>query len=243
MTERIDLADGCVRVLWSIEERYYYEMLSEYAGKKIENAQELLQHTARAFRQKTGIRPRCVCDGGGAYKGIWSGAAVPGGNPSGAAGGHPAWKQVWVKIRAESPSLHFIRATVVTEIAPIVGTEQQAKDLIGYIDETGKQDGIWETNIFGKNCGAAGQRWYSYKDFYDRGRKPGKAAGYDAKRLSTIRRAEWCASSSKRAGILYGRCDINSRTLLETPGRCISRCRCLPLRGRDYSGRCRQTAC
>ncbi|MFR6589685.1 MAG: stage IV sporulation protein A [Gallintestinimicrobium sp.] len=55
-----------------------------------------------------------------------------------------------VKIRAESPSLHFIRATVVTEIAPIVGTEQQAKDLIGYIDETGKQDGIWETNIFGK---------------------------------------------------------------------------------------------
>ena len=29
-------------------------------------------------------------------------------------------------------------------------TEQQAKDLIGYIDETGKQDGIWETNIFGK---------------------------------------------------------------------------------------------
>ena len=56
-------------------------------------------HTARAFRQKTGIRPRCVCDGGGAYKGIWSGAAVPGGNPSGAAGGHPAWKQV----RSENP--------------------------------------------------------------------------------------------------------------------------------------------
>ena len=55
-----------------------------------------------------------------------------------------------VKIKAESPSLHFIRANVVTEIAPIVGTEQQARDLIGYIDENGKDDGIWETNIFGK---------------------------------------------------------------------------------------------
>lgn len=33
MTERIDLADGCVRVLLDVEERYYYEMLSEYAGK------------------------------------------------------------------------------------------------------------------------------------------------------------------------------------------------------------------
>jgi len=40
MTERIDLADGCVRVLLDIEERYYYEMLSEYAGEKIENAQD-----------------------------------------------------------------------------------------------------------------------------------------------------------------------------------------------------------
>ena len=55
-----------------------------------------------------------------------------------------------VKIRATSPSVHLIRADIETEIAPIVGSEQQAKDLIGYIDETGKQDGIWETNIFGK---------------------------------------------------------------------------------------------
>ena len=57
-----------------------------------------------------------------------------------------------VKIRAESPSLHFIRATVVTEIAPIVGTEQQAKDLITYIGESdARGESIWETNIFGKS--------------------------------------------------------------------------------------------
>ena len=56
-----------------------------------------------------------------------------------------------MKIKAESPSIHMIKANVVTEIAPIVGTEQQAKDLIGYITEEGKDsDGIWETNIFGK---------------------------------------------------------------------------------------------
>ena len=56
-----------------------------------------------------------------------------------------------VKIRAESPSVHLIRADVVTEIAPIVGTQQQAEDLIRYISDTGKEsDGIWETNIFGK---------------------------------------------------------------------------------------------
>ena len=150
MTERIDLADGCVRVLLDVEERYYYEMLSEYAGEKIENAQELL-HTLRVLSGRKQEYDR-VASAMEAVHTKGYGVVLPcreeihleqpevirHGNKFG------------VKIRAESPSLHFIRATVVTEIAPIVGTEQQAKDLIGYIDETGKQDGIWETNIFGK---------------------------------------------------------------------------------------------
>ena len=56
-----------------------------------------------------------------------------------------------MKIKAESPSIHMIRANVITEIAPIVGTQQQAEDLIGYIsDAKNDEDGIWETNIFGK---------------------------------------------------------------------------------------------
>ena len=46
----------------------------------------------------------------------------------------------------------MIRAEIETEIAPIVGTEQQAKDLIAYIGENAsKEVGIWETNIFGKS--------------------------------------------------------------------------------------------
>lgn len=45
----------------------------------------------------------------------------------------------------------MIRANIETEIAPIVGTEEQAKDLIEYIKEAGQGgEGIWETNIFGK---------------------------------------------------------------------------------------------
>ena len=38
-----------------------------------------------------------------------------------------------------------------TELAPIVGNEEQAKDLITYIKEnSSEEDGIWNTNIFGK---------------------------------------------------------------------------------------------
>jgi len=47
----------------------------------------------------------------------------------------------------------MIQSTVETEIAPIVGSEQQAKDLVDYIESAAQkeQDGIWNTNIFGKS--------------------------------------------------------------------------------------------
>ena len=59
-----------------------------------------------------------------------------------------------VKLKASSPSVHMIRANVETEIAPIIGSEEQAKDLISYItDNEKRREGIWETNIFGKSIG------------------------------------------------------------------------------------------
>lgn len=57
-----------------------------------------------------------------------------------------------VKIHAQAPSINLIRAQIETEIAPIVGSEQQARDLIAYIkNNEATEDGVWETNIFGKS--------------------------------------------------------------------------------------------
>lgn len=57
-----------------------------------------------------------------------------------------------VKIRSKSPSIHMIKANIETEIAPIVGTQEQAEDLIRYIGESSQRgESIWETNIFGKS--------------------------------------------------------------------------------------------
>ena len=59
-----------------------------------------------------------------------------------------------VKIKAISPSIHMIRANIETEIAPIVGSEEQASDLISYIREGQQQEsGVFDTNIFGKSIG------------------------------------------------------------------------------------------
>ena len=58
-----------------------------------------------------------------------------------------------VKIKAVSPSIHMIRANIETEISPIVGTKEQAEDLIEFITKSDCADGMWDTNIFGKSVG------------------------------------------------------------------------------------------
>ena len=57
-----------------------------------------------------------------------------------------------VKIKATSPSIHLIKAEIDTEIAPIVGSESQAEDLISYMKQNdGTEEGPWNTLIFGKS--------------------------------------------------------------------------------------------
>ncbi len=57
-----------------------------------------------------------------------------------------------VKIKATAPSLHIMKVDVETEVNPLVGTEEQSKELVKYLsDEFEKNpDGIWKTNMFGK---------------------------------------------------------------------------------------------
>ena len=70
-----------------------------------------------------------------------------------------------VKIKSVSPSIHMIKANIETEIAPIVGSEEQAHDLITFIKENEKNtdDGMWETNIFGKSLNELVREELSHK--------------------------------------------------------------------------------
>lgn len=58
-----------------------------------------------------------------------------------------------VKVKAKASSLHLIRADIETEVSPIVGTEEQSKDLINYLKEEMKKENgdVWELNMFGKS--------------------------------------------------------------------------------------------
>ena len=56
-------------------------------------------------------------------------------------------------MKAGAPSIKMIKAHIETGIAPIVGSEKQAMDLMAYIKETDREnmEGGWNTNIFGKS--------------------------------------------------------------------------------------------
>ena len=58
-----------------------------------------------------------------------------------------------VKLRASAPSIHMMKADIITEVSPIVGSEKQSEELVMYLlrdfeENPGK---IWESNIFGKS--------------------------------------------------------------------------------------------
>ncbi len=150
--DSIDMADGCIKVWLDVDDAYYYEMLSDMVGENIDNEYHLLSvlkemakmkkeyvkvlHAIDSVRQKgygvvTPERDEIRLD---------KPEVIRHGNKFG------------VKIRAESPSIHMIRANIETEISPIVGSEEQAQDLIRFISDSSQSEaGIWETNIFGKS--------------------------------------------------------------------------------------------
>ena len=148
----VSMDTGEISVEIKVEDGCYYEMLSDLTGTQISGEYDLI-HTVRnlAMLQK---EYESVKDALASVKmkgyGVVSATreeirlddpvVIRQGNKYG------------VKIRSEAPSIHMIRANIETEIAPIVGSEQQAKDLVNYINEAAKSpDGVWGTNIFGKS--------------------------------------------------------------------------------------------
>ncbi|MEG7529919.1 MAG: stage IV sporulation protein A [Hungatella sp.] len=149
----MNMSDGSVSVGVDVDDSFYYQILSDYVGIPIEGEYQLMQTLSslaqmqkeyekvqnamnqvrlRGYGVVTPERSEIMLD---------EPQVIKHGNKYG------------VKMRAEAPSINLIKAHIETEIAPIVGSEQQAEDLIAYIKQNAKdsEDGIWNTNIFGKS--------------------------------------------------------------------------------------------
>ena len=150
--QSMDLSTGIVEVRVDIREQFYYDMISEMTGVEIQDEYGLMQTLKELSRMKEEYVK--VQDAMVSVRGCGYGVVIP--KKEEITLDEPVvikqGSKFGVKIKSTSPSIHMIKANIETEIAPIVGSEQQAKDLIAFIKESAKQeDGIWQTNIFGKS--------------------------------------------------------------------------------------------
>ena len=153
----VDLADGSVQIGLDIDEACYYQMLTELLGQPIESEYDLMDYLEESAKMRSEYAKVEGAMASVRQKGY--GVVTP--ERSEITLEQPEvihhGNKFGVKIRAQSPSIHMIRANIETEIAPIVGTKEQAEDLIAYIGHNGHESeqaqgasGIWDTNIFGK---------------------------------------------------------------------------------------------
>ncbi len=150
-TDGVSMSDGTVKVTLEMEEAYYYQMLSDLIGEEINGEYHLICVMKELAQMKREYDK--VLHAVEAVRERGYGVVMPEREEITLAAPELIrhGNKYGVKIKAESPSIHMIRANIQTEIAPIVGTQEQAEDLIRYISDAGNtEDGIWETNIFGK---------------------------------------------------------------------------------------------
>ena len=149
--EQVNMENGTVTIYMDLAQKYYYEMISELIDQNVQNEYQFLN----VLKELAQMKNEYVKVMGAVESVRFKGYGVVTPERSEITLEKPELirhgNKYGVKIKAESPSIHMIRANIETEIAPIVGTEEQANDLISYISEAGLQDnGIWDTNIFGK---------------------------------------------------------------------------------------------
>jgi stage IV sporulation protein A len=151
--DKINMQDGVVSVNVDFDDMYYYQILSDLIGVPINGEYQLISTLKELAGRKSEYEKVSYATDQVRRKGygivspmrnevtIEEPEIIKHGNKFG------------VKIKATAPSIHMIKADIMTEVAPIVGSEEQAKDLINYINANSKEnpEGIWETNIFGKS--------------------------------------------------------------------------------------------
>lgn len=147
-----DEASGSAQIRVDVDDAWYYRMLSELAGVEIEGEYQLISMVKELSALKTEYEQ--AQEALASVRSTGYGVITP--KQSEIRMEEPVvirqGNKFGVKLKAVSPSIHLIRAEIETEISPIVGSEQQAEDLIAYIKESAQNgDGIWETNIFGKS--------------------------------------------------------------------------------------------
>lgn len=149
----VSLGEGVINVDICTKQELFYEILEEQSGFKIEGNCQLLNLITKLSKVKVEYDKieSALCDA----KTLGYGVVAPSldelslEEPEITKQG----KQYGIKLKANAPSLHIIKADISTEVSPIVGNQNQGEEMIKYLLEEFEQNPaeIWESNMFGKS--------------------------------------------------------------------------------------------
>ena len=150
---QIDLGTGTLRYRLSLPDTLFYEILSQRSGVKLENDGDLLRTLSQyAEIREEHERLRSALEqvqstGYGVVMPVRSELTLQ--KPELIKKGG-AWG---VRLQAKAPSIHLLRADLAAELSPIVGGEDQARELVQRLSaaDEGETDSVWESNLFGKS--------------------------------------------------------------------------------------------
>lgn len=149
--KNIDLGKGTAEITAELEEGLFYKTVGEMSGLEIENEQELIaemMELARIRREYMKVEQALKDVEEKGY-----GIVTPRAEDLKLEEPEITKQQgaYGVKLKASAPSVHMIKATIRTELNPIVGTEQQSEELIKFMLREFEEDPkkIWESNMFG----------------------------------------------------------------------------------------------
>ncbi|MEJ6950590.1 stage IV sporulation protein A [Natronospora cellulosivora (SeqCode)] len=151
--ENIDLGLGVAKISIGVLESLYYDIVEEISGFKIANKFELLTlvKDLSVAKNKYDRVAKALADVEERGYGIVTPSLtdmifdepeiIKRGN------------QFGVKLKANAPSIHMVRADINAEVSPVVGTEKQSEELIVFLqkDYEDNPEGIWDTEFLGRS--------------------------------------------------------------------------------------------
>lgn len=149
--DKIDMSTGSAKIKIELKSGLFFKILEEEAGIKVSNEQELMIKIKELSSAQSGFkRIQAALDD---VENTGYGIVMP--DIDDLTLEEPEiMKQggrYGVRLRAGAPSLHIMKATIQTEVAPIVGSESQSEELIKYLLKEFEENPseIWKSNIFG----------------------------------------------------------------------------------------------
>lgn len=151
--DNVELGEGVISIDLTAKQGLFYNVLEEKSGFKIEGDHQLLSLVTKLSRVKNEYDKIESALVDAKTKGY--GVVAPSldelslEEPEIIKQG----KQYGIKLRANAPSLHIIKADISTEVSPIVGNQNQGEEMIKYLLDEFEQNPneIWASNMFGKS--------------------------------------------------------------------------------------------